>query len=107
MSSKFLAFLTMCSRRFSKNELKGWHPAIVVFSLEEMVRVQAVHTPQMTRDVELWIETESNKIAWPETQTKNEKQENFLYFQEFFKNIEPAEIATVSSTTISERSQTK
>ena len=44
------------------------------------------------KDVELWIETESNKIAWPGTQTHNEKQSNYLYFLEFFKNIEPAQI---------------
>lgn len=77
----------------------------MVFALDEMVRVQAL-SQTSGRDVELWIETESNKIAWPGTHTRNEKQEYFLYFQEFFKNIEPAEMEH-PSTESSDRSQQK
>jgi hypothetical protein len=40
---------------------------------------------------ELWIETESYKITKLGCQTQNEKLDNFLYFQELFKLIEPAE----------------
>jgi hypothetical protein len=62
----------------------------VIYVLDEMVRVQTQVNPN-GKEVELWIETESNKIAWPGTQTRNEKQGNYIYFLEFFKNIEPAE----------------
>ena len=40
--------------------------------------------------VEMWIETESNKIAHKGAYSKNEKMDNFLYFQELYKLIEPA-----------------
>lgn len=47
----------------------------------------------------MWIETESNKLAMPGTYSRNEKAENFMYFQDLFKNIIPAQTETTSDKT--------
>lgn len=81
MSSKLLRILTFCFR-YSKKELSGWHPAKVIFVLDEMVRVQTPCRNPQGKEVtqELWIETESYKITKHGCHTQNEKFDNFMYF---------------------------
>ena len=67
----------------------GWFPAKVVFSLEEMVKVQA--TFQNDKRQECWVELESWKISRSGNMTKNEKCDNQQYFQELYKFIEPVQ----------------
>ena len=53
-----------------------------------MVKVQA--TFQNGHKQECWVELESQKIARLGTYTNNEKMDNFSYFQELYKLIEPS-----------------
>jgi len=59
----------------------------VTFSLDEMLYV----TTQLNngKNVAQWVETESYKLAWPKTYTKNEKFENHQFYLELYKYIEP------------------
>ena len=67
-----------------------------------MVRVQTPVRMQNGKDfsVELWIETESYKIAWSGAYTQSEKSENFIYFQDLYKLIEPADSEPQTSSTV-------
>ena len=67
--------------------LVGWFPAKVVFSLDEMVKVQTTFSNETKQ--ECWVELESHKIARYGTYTKNDKMINHLYFQDLYKLIEP------------------
>ena len=73
---------------FSRNTTPGWYQAKVVFALEEMIKVQTTMPSGAKHDC--WVELESHSLAWLNTYTKNDKSENFLYFQELYKLIEPA-----------------
>ena len=57
----------------------GWYPAKVIFSLEEMVRVQRISQNETSKQ-DCWVEIESWKIARHGAHTNNEKMENFSYF---------------------------
>ena len=66
----------------------GWFPAKVIFSLEEMAKVQTTFANDMKQ--ECWVELESHKIAQLNTFTKNDKSVNHSYFMDLYKLIEPS-----------------
>lgn len=53
-----------------------------------MVKVMVVIEDQKH---ECWVELESNKLAFAGSHTKSEKYENFAYFTELYKLIEPTQ----------------
>ena len=66
---------------------QGWYRARVKQALDEIIRVQTTLPGGATADC--WVELESSKLAWPGTYTSSDKSENFLYFRELYKMIEP------------------
>ena len=56
-----------------------------------MVKVQTTFANELKQ--ECWVELESNKLAYRGTYTKNEKMDNFFYFLELYKLIEPTNSA--------------
>lgn len=75
----------MCS--FERQVQPGWYQSKVVFSLEEMVKVQISLENGQKHDC--WVELESQKIARVGTYTRNDKMTNHLYFTDLYKLIEP------------------
>ena len=74
---------------FSRNAVvPGWYQSRVVFALEEMIKVQTTMTNGSRH--ECWVELESQSLAWLNTYTKNEKSENYKFFTDLYKLIEPA-----------------
>lgn len=84
MSAKSYQLFFVCS---FERQITGWYPSKVTVSLEEMVKVQAMYADGQSR--ECWVELESAKIARVGTYTKSEKMDNFIYFKELYKLIEP------------------
>jgi len=60
---------------FFERGISGWFPAKVVFSLDEMVKVQTAFGNDKKQ--ECWVELESWKISHHGNMTKNEKQDNY------------------------------
>ena len=75
---------------FDRTNNSGWYQAKVVFSLEEMVRVQITYSSGNTKD--WWIELESYKIAPLGTKSNSSKSQNLEYFTNLHKLVEPVGI---------------
>ena len=70
--------------RFDRGSV-GWFPAKVIFTLQEMVKVQTTFTNDAKQ--ECWVELESAKIAKHGSYTRNDKMVNQIYFQDLYKLI--------------------